>query len=93
MHTFCTRGYIEAGPAEKSGWKTLVPWTIDAELVRKVEGAGLVLVLILVRIYPPTYRRVKKLQVLIINKDVRKLLELKNGNENPIWIWNDSRLY
>ena len=31
-----------------------------------------------------------KLQVLIINKDVRKLLARKNGNENPIWSWNDS---
>ena len=35
----------------------------------------------------PTY---DKLQVLIINKDVRKSLARKNGNENPIWIWNDS---
>ena len=31
-----------------------------------------------------------KLQVLIINKDVRKSLTRKNGNENPIWSWNDS---
>ena len=37
--------------------------------------------------YKPTYN---KLQVLIINKDVRKLLARKNGNENPIWSWNDS---
>ena len=35
----------------------------------------------------PTYA---KLQVLIINKDVRNLLARKNGNENPIWTWNDS---
>ena len=35
----------------------------------------------------PTYA---KLQVLIINKDVRKSLARKNGNENPIWNWNDS---
>ena len=35
----------------------------------------------------PTY---DKLQVLIINKDVRKLLAHKNENENPIWSWNDS---
>ena len=35
----------------------------------------------------PTY---DKLRVLIINKDVRKLLARKNGNENPIWSWNDS---
>ena len=35
------------------------------------------------------------LRVLIINKDVRKSLARKNGNENPIWSWNDSdpRLY
>ena len=37
--------------------------------------------------YKPTY---DKLRVLIINKDVRKLLACKNGNENPIWSWNDS---
>ena len=35
----------------------------------------------------PTYN---KLRVLIINKDVRKSLARKNGNENPIWSWNDS---
>ena len=35
----------------------------------------------------PTY---DKLRVLIINKDVRKLLARKNGNENPIWSWNNS---
>ena len=35
----------------------------------------------------PTY---DKLRVLIFNKDVRKLLARKNGNENPIWSWNDS---
>ena len=39
---------------------------------------------------PPTYRRVKKLQALVINKDVRKSLAHKNGNEILIWIWNDS---
>ena len=37
---------------------------------------------------PPTYRRVKKLQVLMINKDVRKYLARKNGNEILIWSWN-----
>ena len=37
--------------------------------------------------YKPTY---DKLRVLIINKDVRKSLARKNGNENPIWSWNDS---
>ena len=31
-----------------------------------------------------------KLRVLIINKDVRKSLARKNGNESPIWSWNDS---
>ena len=34
MRTFCTRGYREAGPAEKvSVGETLLPWTIDAEVV------------------------------------------------------------
>ena len=37
--------------------------------------------------YKPTY---DKLQVIIINKDVRKLLARKNGNESPIWSWNNS---
>ena len=32
----------------------------------------------------------KKLRVLIINKDERKLLVRKNENENLIWSWNDS---
>ena len=36
--------------------------------------------------HKPTY---DKLRVLIINKDVRKLLTRKNGNENPIWSWNN----
>ena len=35
----------------------------------------------------PTY---DKLPVLIINKDVSKSLARKNGNENPIWSWNNS---
>ena len=35
----------------------------------------------------PTY---DKLRVRIINKDVRKSLSRKNGNENPIWCWNES---
>ena len=26
----------------------------------------------------------------MINKDVRKYLARKKGNENPIWSWNDS---
>ena len=37
---------------------------------------------------PPTYRRVKKLLVLIINKDVRKSLVHKNGNDILVWRWN-----
>ena len=40
--------------------------------------------------YKPTY---DKLQVLVINKDVRKLLARKNGNESPIWSWNDSSVF
>ena len=39
---------------------------------------------------PPTYIRVKKLRVLIINKDVHKSLGRNNGNENPICSRNDS---
>ena len=38
----------------------------------------------------PYVQEIKKLRVLIINKDERKSLARKNGNENPIWIWNDS---
>ena len=34
------------------------------------------------------YRRVKKLQVLIINKDICKYLALKKGNDILIWSWN-----
>ena len=37
--------------------------------------------------YKPTY---DKLRVLIINKYVCKSLARKNGNESPIWSWNDS---
>ena len=37
---------------------------------------------------PPTYRRVKKIRVLIINKDAHKYLARKNGNEILIWTWN-----
>ena len=32
----------------------------------------------------------KKLRDLISNKDERKLLARRNGNNNPIWSWNDS---
>ena len=35
----------------------------------------------------PTYN---KLRVLIINKDICKSLARKDGNDNPIWSWNDS---
>ena len=35
----------------------------------------------------PTY---DKLRVLIFNKDVRRSLARKNGNENPVWSWNES---
>ena len=41
---------------------------------------------------PPMYRRVKKLRVRMINKDVRKSLAIKKGNEILIWSWNDSSL-
>ena len=37
--------------------------------------------------YKPTY---DKLRVLIINKNERKPLARTNGNESPIWIWNNS---
>ena len=37
--------------------------------------------------YKPMY---DKLRFLIINKDLRKSLARKNGNESPIWSWNDS---
>ena len=38
----------------------------------------------------PYVQESKKLRVLKINKDKRKALARKNGNENPIWSWNDS---
>ena len=41
---------------------------------------------------PPTYRRVKKLRLIMINKNVRKSLERKKLNENLIWSWNDSTM-
>ena len=37
----------------------------------------------------PTYSRVKKLRVLTINKNLRKSLASRNGNEILIWIWNN----
>ena len=46
---------------------------------------SLLLTALVIRLrYKPTY---DKIRVLIINKDVRKLLARKNGNENPIWSW------
>ena len=39
---------------------------------------------------PPTYRRVKKLQVLIINKSLRLYLASRNGNDILIWSWNST---
>ena len=38
----------------------------------------------------PYVQESKNLRVLIINKNERKLLAGKNGNQNLIWIWNDS---
>ena len=40
----------------------------------------------------PLRTREKKIRALIFNKDERKLLARKNGNENPIWSWNDSNI-
>ena len=37
----------------------------------------------------PTYSRVKKLRVLTINKNLRKSLASRNGDEILIWIWNN----
>ena len=39
---------------------------------------------------PRTYRRLKNLRVLIINKDERKSFESKNRNEILVWSWNNS---
>ena len=41
---------------------------------------------------PHTYRRVKKLLVLMINKDVCKYLARKDGNESLIWSWSNPHL-
>ena len=38
----------------------------------------------------PYVQESKKLRDLIFNKDKRKFLAHKNGNENPIWSWNES---
>ena len=42
--------------------------------------------------YPPTYRIVKKLIFLTMNKDVHKSLASKNGNKILIWSWNNPGL-
>ena len=63
--------------------------TISTAIVRKI---------FLYRVYTnlayvtPMYRRVKKLQVIMINKDVRKSLARKKGNDILIWSWNGSPL-
>ena len=38
---------------------------------------------------PPTYRGVKKLQVITINKNLPESLASINVNEILIWIWNN----
>ena len=38
---------------------------------------------------PPMYIRVKKLRVLIINKNLCKSLGSRNGNDIIIWSWNN----
>ena len=38
---------------------------------------------------PPTYRRVKKIRVLMGNKNLCMSLVSRNGNEIIIWIWNN----
>ena len=38
----------------------------------------------------PYVQESKKIRALIFNKDECKSLAHKNGNENPIWSWNDS---
>ena len=38
---------------------------------------------------PHTYRKVKKLRVLTINKNLRKSLASRNGNDILIWSWNN----
>ena len=40
----------------------------------------------------PYVQESKKLRVLMINKQVRKSLVYKNGNEMIIWIWNKPRM-
>ena len=38
----------------------------------------------------PYVQESKKIRLIIINKDEQKSLTHKNGNDNPIWSWNDS---
>ena len=40
----------------------------------------------------PMYRRVKKVQALVINKDLRKSLAGKKGNEILVWSWNEGSM-
>ena len=61
--------------------------TISIAIMRKI---FLYQVYINLAYVPPTYTRVKKLRVLMINKDVRKYLARKKRNEILIWCWNNS---
>ena len=42
---------------------------------------------------PPTYRRVKKLRVLVINKNLCKSLASRNRNDILVWSWNNPLIY
>ena len=64
----------------------LLPVLVCMYPLHKVEGY--VLLLVLVRMYPVRTGELKR--VLIINKDVRKSLAHKKGNEVLIWSWNKS---
>ena len=43
------------------------------------------------RLYPLHTGELKKLRVIIINKDIRKYLAHKKGNYIIIWSWNNSK--
>ena len=60
--------------------------TISTAIMRKILSYQVHTNLVYI---PPTYRGVKKLWALMINKELRKSLARKKGNENPIWRWND----
>ena len=53
----------------------------------QVEGDDLLLVIVCM--HPSCIGELKKLQVFIINKYVRKFLARKNGIEILIWSWNN----